>query len=111
VSVTLHRAAAPRASHILRSVALRVSKPAINENEWRVRTQTTVTNIAVEGPTDAIASLTSGRFTPSAVLDVPPDPTPGARRRTEVRLLLPEGVTVTGDPPTVEYEVLPLVEE
>ena len=108
VTATLRRADAPRREHVIGSMVLRVSKPAVNEGEWRVQTRTNLTNVKVAGPADAVGRIVSGAFTPVATLDVPPGPTPGVRRRGPVRLALPEGVEVVGPPPEVEYEVVSL---
>ena len=93
------------------SMLLRVSKPAAAEARWRVvPAVNTVFNVTVRGPAEVIDRLERGDVRPAAVLEVPGDVAAGLRSQARVTLDLPPGVSVVGEPPTVEYTVEELPE-
>ena len=106
VAATLRRVPAEERETLIRTMPLRVSKPANAEGRWRVEpAAVVVNNVTVRGPAQQIAAIERGTRPVAATLRVPGDAVPGVRAREPVDIDLPPDVEIVGDPPSVEYVV------
>ena len=108
VAVTLQRQASTVVEYEIPTMVIKVAKPAALEDRLRVKVDRPVLqNVTVMGPTDIIERLRRTEAQAWAVLDVPPGVVPG-EQRSALRIELPPGVTLVGEPPSVDYEVTEL---
>ncbi|MEM8873910.1 MAG: hypothetical protein AAGD32_06580 [Planctomycetota bacterium] len=105
VDATVRRKATVLENYVIRTMIIRVAKPAAVEGQLRIKVDPFVlNNIEVTGPPEMIARLERGEVQGVAVLDVPGNVLPGQRRAT-LRIELPNGVRLVDEPPAIDYEV------